>query len=87
MQESQRLEREAIQSRRLASLESEWATFKAAASAAIRQNQAQAEAQRRQQFMDEIHALIHPPQPPEPTVIYVEEGTDRLGYRDFHPAF
>ena len=28
--------------------------------------------------MDEIHALIHPPQPQEPTVIVVEEGPAAL---------
>jgi hypothetical protein len=59
--------------------------FKAAANAAIRQNQAQAEAQHRQQLMDEIHALIHPPQPSAPEIIVLQQGTGRLGYSDFDP--
>jgi hypothetical protein len=86
LQEMQHREQEAQHRRRLAALESEWQMFKAAANAAIRQNQAQAAAQHRQQLMDEIHALIHPPHPQEPAVIVVEEGTGRLGYSDFDPT-
>jgi hypothetical protein len=54
--------------------------------AAQRQQQQQASLRYRQQSIDEIGQLIRPPPPQEPTVIYVEEGTDRLGYRDFNPA-
>jgi hypothetical protein len=36
--------------------------------------------------MDEIHALIHPPQPSAPEIIVLEQGTGRLGYSDFDPA-
>jgi hypothetical protein len=32
--------------------------------------------------MDEIHALIHPPQPVEPTVIVVQEGGGDLLFDD-----
>jgi hypothetical protein len=75
-----------LHSQRLAALESEWQMFKAAANGAIRQQQQQAAQRALDQTMAELSALIRPPQPPEPTVIYaVEEGTGRLGYSDFNP--
>jgi hypothetical protein len=63
MQEAQRLEREAIESRRLASLEHEWSAFKAAANAAIQQQQQMAQQRALDQTMAEIGALIRPPAP------------------------
>ena len=39
----------------------------------------------RQQLMDEIYALIHPPRPSAPDIIVLEQGTGRLGYSDFDP--
>jgi hypothetical protein len=86
MRESQRREREAIESRRLASLEQQWEWFKAGMQQAQRAQQQQAALRYRQQLMDEIGALIRPRQPLEPMVIYVEEGTGRLGYSDFDPS-
>jgi hypothetical protein len=41
----------------------------------------------RETLMSELDALVTPPPPPEPTVVYVEaaEGSDQLGTPDFNP--
>jgi hypothetical protein len=40
----------------------------------------------RQELLDEIGQLVRAPQPQEPEIIVVEEGTGRFGYSDFNPA-
>jgi hypothetical protein len=85
-QETRHREVEAAHRRRLAAIEQEWHFFKLGMQQAQREQQQQAELRHRQQLMDEISALIRPPQPQEPTLIYVEEGTGRLGHSDCDPA-
>jgi hypothetical protein len=79
-------EQEVTHRRRLGAIEQEWTFFKLGMQQARRQQGLQAALHARQQIIDEIGALIRPPQPQEPEIIVVEEGTDRLGYSDFDPA-
>jgi hypothetical protein len=73
-QETRRREQEAINSRRLASLESEWATFKAAANAAVQQQQQTARQRALEKTFEEISLLIRGPKEPEIIVIDGDSG-------------
>jgi hypothetical protein len=67
-------------------MEQEWAWFKRGMQQARRQQELQADLRARQEIIDGLGRMINPPQPQEPEIIVVEQGTGRLGYSDFDPA-
>jgi hypothetical protein len=55
---------------------------------AVRLGYRQALAQRsRQEMLDALHAYNHPPQPPEPTVIYIEAEAGNDGPAYLNPDY
>jgi hypothetical protein len=76
----------ALHNRRRSAMEQEWSFSSWECSRLSFSSNSRRALRYRQQLIDEIGKLIRPPQPQEPGIMVVEEGTDRLGYRDFNPA-
>jgi hypothetical protein len=72
MAERQRQQRAAAESRRLATVEREWSTYKAQVTQAQREQQRELYFQDYQKLIDDLARTVTPPPQPEPEITFIE---------------